>query len=119
MSPGTGYATTSLQLMSSTSDLSEPAAPIELPASTGTTGSTEATDSIASGGSTEVPIGATATPPDGSPAAPTSAGGKPAAGAQPSTDELVHRLFEPLAARLKAELRLDRERAGLVADLRY
>ncbi len=38
--------------------------------------------------------------------------------AQPSTDELVRRLFDPLAARLKAELRLDRERAGLITDLR-
>jgi hypothetical protein len=36
----------------------------------------------------------------------------------PSTDELVRRLFDPLAARLKAELRLDRERAGFVTDLR-
>ena len=35
-----------------------------------------------------------------------------------STDELVRRLFDPLAARLKAELRLDRERAGFVTDLR-
>jgi hypothetical protein len=33
-------------------------------------------------------------------------------------DELVRRLFDPLAARLKAELRLDRERAGLITDLR-
>jgi hypothetical protein len=41
-----------------------------------------------------------------------------AAGAAPSTDELVRRLFDPLAARLKAELRLDRERAGFVTDLR-
>jgi len=30
----------------------------------------------------------------------------------------VRQLFEPLAARLKAELRLDRERAGLTTDLR-
>jgi CubicO group peptidase (beta-lactamase class C family) len=41
-----------------------------------------------------------------------------AATGAPSTDELVRRLFDPLAARLKAELRLDRERAGFVTDLR-
>jgi hypothetical protein len=33
-------------------------------------------------------------------------------------DELVRRLFDPLSARLKDELRLDRERAGLISDLR-
>ena len=33
-------------------------------------------------------------------------------------EELARRLFEPLCAHLKAELRLDRERAGLVTDLR-
>jgi hypothetical protein len=32
-------------------------------------------------------------------------------------DELVRQLFDPLCARLKAELRLDRERAGLLTDL--
>jgi hypothetical protein len=47
-------------------------------------------------------------------------GGAPGAGAAPggNIDELVRRLYDPLAARLKAELRLDRERAGLVTDLR-
>ena len=44
------------------------------------------------------------------PAAPGPAG--------PPLDELARQLFGPLAARLKAELRLDRERAGLT-DLRY
>ena len=43
--------------------------------------------------------------------------GAPSSG-MPSMDELVRRLFDPLSARLKAELRLDRERAGLVTDLR-
>jgi hypothetical protein len=33
-------------------------------------------------------------------------------------DDLARRLYDPLAARLKAELRLDRERAGLITDLR-
>lgn len=51
-----------------------------------------------------------------SPAEPATA--PPGMPAQLSTDELVRKLFDPLAARLKAELRLDRERAGLVTDLR-
>ena len=43
----------------------------------------------------------------------------PAPGAaSPPLDELARQLFGPLAARLKAELRLDRERAGLLTDLR-
>jgi len=33
-------------------------------------------------------------------------------------DDLARRLYDPLAARLKAELRLDRERAGVITDLR-
>ncbi len=33
-------------------------------------------------------------------------------------DDLARRLFDPLSARLRAELWLDRERAGLIADLR-
>jgi hypothetical protein len=45
------------------------------------------------------------------PAAPGPAG--------PPLDELARQLFGPLAARLKAELRLDRERAGRLTDLRY
>ena len=36
----------------------------------------------------------------------------------PPLDELARQLFGPLTARLKAELRLDRERAGLLTDLR-
>jgi hypothetical protein len=38
--------------------------------------------------------------------------------AGPPLDELVRQLFGPLTARLKAELRIDRERAGLLTDLR-
>ena len=38
--------------------------------------------------------------------------------ASPPLDELARQLFGPLSARLKAELRLDRERAGLLTDLR-
>ncbi|MFJ4848298.1 hypothetical protein [Streptomyces sp. NPDC088733] len=36
-----------------------------------------------------------------------------------STDELVHRLLAPLSRLLRAELRLDRERAGLRLDSRH
>jgi hypothetical protein len=32
---------------------------------------------------------------------------------------MARRLFEPLSARLRAELWLDRERAGLVTDARH
>jgi hypothetical protein len=39
--------------------------------------------------------------------------------AEPDIDELARRLFAPLSRRLKAELRLDRERAGLLLDHRY
>ncbi|QGN34973.1 hypothetical protein [Microlunatus sp. Gsoil 973] len=41
-----------------------------------------------------------------------------AAGTTESVDELARRLFEPLSARIKAELWLDRERAGLITDVR-
>ena len=69
------------------------------------------------------PAAAAATGPASAPAGPgVAAAPSPGPGtgqsAQPSTDELVRRLFDPLAARLKAELRLDRERAGLITDLR-
>jgi hypothetical protein len=42
----------------------------------------------------------------------------PAAPAGTDLDEMARRLFEPLSARLRAELWLDRERAGLMTDLR-
>lgn len=46
-------------------------------------------------------------------------GAHPASGAASTPlDELARQLFGPLSARLKAELRLDRERAGLLTDLR-
>ncbi len=64
----------------------------------------------------------TTTPPESAPA-PTAAAAPAAAtaGAAPAgtdVDELARRLFEPLSARLRAELWLDRERAGLVTDVR-
>ena len=58
--------------------------------------------------------------PAAAPVAPAAGGAAPgaAAPAAPNLDELARKLYDPLAARLKAELRLDRERAGLVTDLR-
>jgi len=73
-----------------------------------------------------------APPPDAAPA-PANPPGQPAAttssssGSSSSTgdqvgstnlDELASRLFDPLSNRIKAELRLDRERAGLITDAR-
>jgi hypothetical protein len=52
-------------------------------------------------------------PPGGVP----SSTGTDAAAGQP--DELVKKLFDPLLRRLKAELRLDRERRGSLTDLRH
>ncbi len=44
--------------------------------------------------------------------APSVATSVASGGAAPNLDELVRRLYEPLAARLRAELWLDRERSG-------
>jgi 3-oxoacyl-ACP reductase-like protein len=54
---------------------------------------------------------------DTSSAAPSASSAPPAAGAKPpDLDELARRLYEPLTARLRAELWLDRERAGVMSD---
>jgi len=71
------------------------------------------------------PESASAVPPAGAPAGPgAQAGpgapaglGAPAAAGSP--DELVKKLFDPLLRRLKNELRLDRERRGVLTDLRH
>lgn len=61
---------------------------------------------------TSDPVVTPATPPaSSSTVAPAAAGAKP-----PDLDELARRLYEPLTARLRAELWLDRERAGVVTD---
>ena len=69
----------------------------------------------------EPPAADSPAPTTAAPAAPGASGpaaaGAPAAGAA-NLDELARRLYDPLAARIKAELRLDRERFGLVTDLR-
>jgi hypothetical protein len=51
--------------------------------------------------------------PQVSSAPPPSSGGTPTA----DLDELARRLYEPLTARLRAELWLDRERAGVMSDV--
>jgi hypothetical protein len=51
------------------------------------------------------------------PAATTS--GPSSAGSTTDLEELARRLFEPLSARLRSELRLERERAGVLTDLRH
>ena len=65
----------------------------------------------------EPPV-ATTPPPSVQAAATPPATGHVPAPASPPLDELARQLFGPLSAQLKAELRLDRERAGLLTDLR-
>jgi hypothetical protein len=55
----------------------------------------------------------------GVPAAPAAGTAPPPGGAPADLDALVRRLYDPLARRLKAELRLDRERVGRALDLRH
>jgi len=50
--------------------------------------------------------------------AASAATGAASAAAGLNVDDLARRLFDPLVARIKTELRLDRERAGYVTDLR-
>lgn len=49
---------------------------------------------------------------------PITAAPPPATAAGGNIDDLVQRLYDPLAARLRAELWQDRERAGVLMDLR-
>ncbi|WP_346147087.1 hypothetical protein [Kitasatospora cinereorecta] len=66
------------------------------------------------------PEPAPAPPPVGDAAAAAAATAPaPSSGGAESTDELVRRLIDPLSRVLRAELRLDRERAGLRLDNRY
>ena len=57
--------------------------------------------------------------PSPAPAPTVTATAGPSPTLQPAGDveELVNRLYDPLAARLRAELWLDRERAGVLMDL--
>ena len=70
---------------------------------------------------TEVQLAAD--PPAAAPAAaPSAAPAGPAGPAAPMSgaelEEMARRLYEPLSARLRAELWQDRERSGLLTDLR-
>lgn len=53
------------------------------------------------------------------PAGPADPGAPAAGAAAASPDELVKKLFDPLLRRLKTELRLDRERRGMLTDLHH
>ncbi|MBB5857581.1 hypothetical protein ACFQ05_18405 [Amycolatopsis umgeniensis] len=55
-------------------------------------------------------------PPVAEPVPKTQAPAPAAPAAQPETEELVKKLFDPLLRRLKTELRLDRERRGALTD---
>jgi len=57
--------------------------------------------------------------PDARPGAAASSASGPAATAGGTPEELLAKLFDPLLRRLKAELRLDRERRGSLTDLRH
>ena len=60
-----------------------------------------------------------APPPAAAPAAPVAGGPAPAGAAQTNdqVDELAKRVYDTVRQRLKAELRLDRERSGRLTDL--
>lgn len=78
----------------------------------------DAEPSESSGAATEPdPSQASVTAAPAAPVAPQAAAGE-AAPAGGNIDELVNRLYDPLAARLRSELWLDRERAGALMDLR-
>ena len=51
-------------------------------------------------------------------AAPAAGGGLPAAPTAAELEDIAQRLYEPMASRIRAELWQDRERAGLLTDLR-
>jgi len=52
------------------------------------------------------------------PAAPAGPAGPAAPMSSSELEEMARRLYEPLSARLRAELWQDRERSGLLTDLR-
>jgi hypothetical protein len=89
------------------------APPLPDPPSPGTRDAPATVDGTTVGGSA---VGGSAV---GTPAPATGAPGSGTAGAPADLDELARRLFDPLSARLRAELRLDRERAGVHTDLRH
>jgi hypothetical protein len=90
----------------------------------GSAGTTET--SAAEDGFTSVQLQAAGETPAPEPASETATSGPVSTPSPPSAagttsatdlDELARRLYEPLSARLRAELWLDRERAGLMSDV--
>jgi hypothetical protein len=65
------------------------------------------------------PTAAAGTDSAAAPRAAAAPGSAAAAGSAGDVDALVRRLYDPLARRLRAELRLDRERVGHALDLRH
>ena len=63
-----------------------------------------------------VPIEAASEPPPSTPLPGAAPAPAPAGAAPTDLDEMARRLYEPLSARLRAELWLDRERAGVMSD---
>lgn len=62
------------------------------------------------------PSGPAAVPPPSASASGVAPAAAPAGAAPTDLDEMARRLYEPLSARLRAELWLDRERAGVMSD---
>jgi hypothetical protein len=62
------------------------------------------------------PSGSASEPPPSAPSPAAALAPAPAGAAPTDLDEMARRLYEPLSARLRAELWLDRERAGVMSD---
>jgi hypothetical protein len=75
----------------------------------------DAVDTAAAAAPPTVPAADVGVPPPGGPPAGAQAGST----SPTDVDALVRRLYDPMMRRLKAELRLDRERAGHALDLRH
>ncbi|MFE4173773.1 hypothetical protein ACFRR7_17250 [Streptomyces sp. NPDC056909] len=108
----------SVQRQAMTGDTPPEPIPEPTPIPKGSEGSeeSEGTGEPASDPDPAFPDGVTAVPPGamGSAAAGSSANGSP-----PVTDELVRALYAPLSRLLKADLRLERERAGFLINTRH
>jgi hypothetical protein len=78
-----------------------------------------ADESVPSPAETQVQLeAAPASSPSATPSAPAAGAPGAAAPSGADLDEMARRLYEPLTARLRAELWQDRERSGLLTDLR-
>jgi hypothetical protein len=107
---GSGRAMSFTSMFSSAADETEAGSPAE----TGFTSVQLQSASESSPPASEPATDTSAAPPVTTPVPPpTAGGGAPSA----DLDEMARRLYEPLTARLRAELWLDRERAGVTSDL--